>query len=81
MVKKCVSGILESEGDNESETGGREDEGVTGQDGRILENWQEDLRGLRTAPAQLRSSPQISTAMGGGDEYLRLIEDDVQVEP
>jgi hypothetical protein len=66
MVKKCVSGILESEGDNESETGGREDEGVTGQDGRI---WQEDLR------------PQISTAMGGGDEYLRLIEEDVQVEP
>ena len=69
MVKKCVSGILESEGDNESETGGREDERVTGQDGRILENWQEDLR------------PQISTAMGGGDEYLRLIEEDVQVEP
>ena len=66
MVKKCVSGILESEGDNESETGGREDEGVTGQDGRI---WQEDLR------------PQISTAMGGGDEYLRLIEEDMQVEP
>jgi len=66
MVKKCVSGILESEGDNESETGGREDEGVTGQDGRI---WQEDLR------------PQISTAMGGGDEYLRLIGEDIQVEP
>jgi hypothetical protein len=40
----------QSEGDNESETGGREDEGVTrGQKGRILENLQEDLR------------PQIST--------------------
>jgi predicted alpha/beta superfamily hydrolase len=62
-------GILESEGDNDSETGGREDEGGTGQGGRILENWQEDLR------------PQISTAMGGGDEYLRLIEEDIQVEP
>jgi hypothetical protein len=40
----------ESEGDNESETGGIEDEGVTrGQEGRILENLREDLR------------PQIST--------------------
>ena len=63
----------ESEGDNESETGGREDEGVTcGQEGRILENLQEDQ--ISTVEHE-RPSPQQTSALrvecpSSGDMFL-----------